>query len=153
MLKSSVRMMNTVKGLFGMVNITEKIVQRRQAQASGRVLFSKEGFEKYLAEGSTKGDVKASAEIAAIHAAKQTSALLPMCHPLNLECVRVQVIEHKEDNCIEVKAWTLAEAKTGVEMEALTAVSIGCLHIYDMCKPICKELRMSDIHLEYKKKD
>jgi len=146
-------MVNTVKGLFGMVNITEKIVQRRQAQASGRVVFSKEGFEKYLAEGSTKGDVKASAEIASIHAAKQTSALLPMCHPLSLDCVRVQVVEHKEENCIEVKAWTLAQAKTGVEMEALTAVSIGCLHIYDMCKPICENLRIENIHLEYKKID
>lgn len=142
-----------LKSFFRMVNIVEKKVQIRQAQASGRVVFSKEGFDKYLTEGSTKGDVKPSAEIAAIQAAKLTSTLLPMCHPLNLECIRIEVIESKEDCSIHVKAWALANAKTGVEMEALTAVSIGCLHIYDMCKPICKDLAITDIHLEYKKKD
>lgn len=128
-----------------MVDVGEKAITRREAVASGRITMSPKAFG--LLRDAPKGDVLATARIAAIAAAKRTSEWIPLCHALPLDRVSVE-FEPDEKSCSVVcTAAATATAKTGVEMEALLAVQAGLLTIYDMLKAADKGMRMTDIRL------
>lgn len=138
------------QGLANMVDIGEKPIQTRIAVAEGTI-FLQENTIKLIQENSIKkGDVLKIAEFAGIQAAKQTSFLIPLCHQLLLSKVDVSTSITKEG--IYVKATTKCEGKTGVEMEALTAVNVCLLTIYDMCKAVDKSMIISGIKLISKEK-
>jgi cyclic pyranopterin phosphate synthase len=130
-----------------MVDVGDKPVTRREAVARGRVALSVDAFAA-LAEGSlAKGDALAVARIAGIQAAKRTSEIIPLCHPVALDSVSVDVALEAESHTVTVTARTATDAKTGVEMEALTAVAAACLSLYDMVKGIDRSCRILDIAL------
>lgn len=130
-----------------MVDVGEKPDSVRTALASGRIWLGKEVFEAVREKDVRKGDVLAVAQIAGIMGAKQTSRLIPLCHDLHLKGVDVEINLEEEDHTIEIRAYAKSIGQTGVEMEALTAVSIAALTVYDMCKSLSKNLRITDIHL------
>jgi molybdenum cofactor biosynthesis protein MoaC len=130
-----------------MVDVGEKPDSVRTALASGRVWLGKEVFETVREKNIPKGDVLSVAQIAGIMGAKQTSRLLPLCHDLHLKGVDVELNLEDEDHAIEIRAYAKSIGQTGVEMEALTAVSIAALTVYDMCKSLSKNLRITDIQL------
>ncbi|CAG9326305.1 unnamed protein product [Blepharisma stoltei] len=136
-----------LKSFFKMIDVGNKIPCRREALAAGKVIFSEAGFNELITKGSKKGDIVPHAEIAGILGAKYTPNLLPMCHPLPLDSVHVEVKPNHETKSVDVQAFAAAHAKTGVEMEALTAVSVSCLAVYDMCKNFDKSMRIENIHL------
>ncbi len=130
-----------------MVDVTEKKITTRTAAATGTIHVNKEIMEAVISGTVGKGDVLGVARIAGIMAAKQTSAIIPMCHPL---CIRKCSVDFEVDEAkleIRVLAHVKIEEKTGVEMEALTAVSAALLTIYDMCKGIDKRMEIGSIHL------
>ena len=130
-----------------MVDVGDKPDTVRTAVASGRVLLGKEVFEAVQEKNVRKGDVLSVAQIAGIMGAKQTSRLLPLCHDLHLKGVDVELNLEAEDYSLEIRAYAKSVGQTGVEMEALTAVSIAALTVYDMCKSLSKNLRITNIHL------
>lgn len=130
-----------------MVDVGDKPDTVRTAVASGRVLLGKEVFEAVQEKNIRKGDVLSVAQIAGIMGAKQTSRLLPLCHDLHLKGVDVELNLEAEAHSLEIRAYAKSVGQTGVEMEALTAVSIAALTVYDMCKSLSKNLRITDIHL------
>lgn len=130
-----------------MVDVGDKPDTVRTAVASGRVLLGKEVFEAVQEKNIRKGDVLSVAQIAGIMGAKQTSRLLPLCHDLHLKGVDVELNLEAEGHSLEIRAYAKSVGQTGVEMEALTAVSIAALTVYDMCKSLSKNLRITDIHL------
>jgi cyclic pyranopterin phosphate synthase len=136
------------QGRVRMVDTTEKGTSARRAVASGRVLMSPETVEAVRNHSTPKGDPLETARLAGIMAAKRTSDLIPLCHPLPLSFVDVRV--QLEENGIVIEAEVATQAQTGVEMEALTAVSVTALTIYDMCKAVDKRMVLSDIRLERK---
>jgi cyclic pyranopterin phosphate synthase len=128
-----------------MVDVGGKDDSRRRARAGGRVRLSAEALAAVQDNTNKKGDVLAVARIAGIQAAKKTSDLIPLCHALSLSSVTVEFrIENEE---ILVEATAVCTGKTGVEMEALTAASVACLTIYDMCKAIDRAMVISDVRL------
>ncbi len=130
-----------------MVDVGWKNETERSALASGRILMSSETIQ-VVADGQiSKGDVLTVARIAGIMGAKKTSDLIPLCHPLPLDNVTVDLYINKDDSCIDIQCTAKTTAKTGVEMEALTAVSITALTIYDMCKAVDKTMSIEDIRL------
>ena len=131
-----------------MVDVSGKDVTTRVAVASARVLLSKQTIEAMRSGTNPKGDPLEIARIAGIMGAKKTSELIPLCHQLNLTKVNVEATI--EDFGIALRAEARTDAKTGVEMEALTAVSIAALTIYDMCKAVQKDIEITDIRLEQK---
>lgn len=133
-----------------MVDVTDKKVTEREARACGKIRVSREVFQA-ISEGSVKkGDVLAVAATAGIMGAKKTSDLIPMCHILPLTNCRIQ-FEMDEEECAVVCICTVkVTGKTGVEMEALTGVSVALLTIYDMCKAMDKTMEISEIYLEKK---
>lgn len=133
-----------------MVDVSSKNPSVREACASGIISMSKEAFEAAIHDKGKKGSVTQCAIIAAIMAAKKTSELIPMCHPLMISKVDVDIVPDSETSSIKLSARVKCEGKTGVEMEALTAVSVGLLTIYDMLKAIDKGMYMHHIHLESK---
>ena len=133
-----------------MVDVSEKAVTQRSARASGRIFVSKEVLEAVAGGTVKKGDVLAAARIAGIMAAKKTSDLIPLCHPLQLGKVSVDFTLCPEEGCICCVSFVKLEGKTGAEMEALTAVSTALLTIYDMCKAIDKTMEIGSIRLEEK---
>ena len=135
------------QGRARMVDVTEKAVTCRTAAARGEVHMSRETFEK-IKEGSIqKGDVLAVAQVAGIQAAKHTWELIPMCHPLPLTGIDLS-FALLEDPCrVEITAQVTCSGVTGVEMEALTAVSTAALTVYDMCKAVQKDMRIEHIRL------
>jgi len=133
-----------------MVDVTEKDPTVRVAVASGTIQMSREAFEMIVSNKTKKGPVLQTAVIAAIQGAKQTSNLIPMCHPLMLTSVKVDVIELPQLPGFKLEVAAKLTGKTGVEMEALTGVSIGLLTIYDMAKAIDKSMVISDVRLESK---
>ncbi len=135
------------KGRARMVDVTEKDITLRQATARGAVIMRPATFRQILAGGIEKGDVLGVARIAGIMGAKQTAELIPMCHPLNITNVEINFQPIEADHCIEIEAQVRLQGKTGVEMEALTAVAVAALTIYDMCKAIDREMVISDIRL------
>ena len=133
-----------------MVNVGEKALTRRMAVAGGRVTMSKDTLNIVKSGGLKKGDVLSVAQLAGIMGAKQTAHLIPLCHPLALSHVDVQLTLNEPDCAIDVWAECHLNDKTGVEMEALTAVSVAALTIYDMCKAVDKAMVISDIRLLHK---
>lgn len=133
-------------GRARMVDVSGKEATRRMARAEGRVLMSAVALELARSKGG-KGDVRATAEIAGVMAAKKTSDLIPMCHPLALSSVKVRVDELADGSGIGVVAEVVTTGPTGVEMEALTAVSVACLTIYDMLKAVDRAMRIEGVRL------
>src|SRR6056297_2865795 len=138
-------------GKSQMVDVTDKKVTSRTARAYGRVYMKKETLDLINKELLPKGDVFEVARVAGIMAAKRTGDMIPMCHPLLLTYVNVNLKICTEENAIEIFSDIKLEGKTGAEMEALTAVSFAALTVYDMCKAVDKEIRIGDIHLIEKK--
>ena len=132
-------------GAAHMVDVTGKSVTTREAVATGRITMSREAAAAIRDGSVTKGDVLAVARVAGIMAAKRTSDLVPLCHPLPL--TRVAIDLSVDETGITATARTRTDAKTGVEMEALTAVSVALLTIYDMAKAIDKAMTLGDIRL------
>jgi cyclic pyranopterin monophosphate synthase len=128
-----------------MVDVSEKHVTSRSATARGRVLMLVETLAMITGGTAKKGDVLATARLAGIMAAKKTSELIPLCHPLMISKVSVEfsILE----NAIDVEATVKVEGKTGVEMEALTACSVACLTLYDMVKAVDRGIRITDLRL------
>ncbi len=133
-------------GRARMVDVSDKAATKRIAKAEGRVLMSAAALELARSKGG-KGDVRAAAEIAGVMAAKRTSDLIPMCHPLALSSVKVRVDELADGSGIGVIAEAVTTGPTGVEMEALTAVSVACLTIYDMLKAVDRAMRIEGVRL------
>jgi cyclic pyranopterin monophosphate synthase len=121
-------------GQARMVDVGEKPVTAREAVAHGRVRMTRETFAKALAGDSKKGSVKAAAEFAGIMAAKRTAELIPLCHQIAPSSVKVEITSDEAASALVVTARAATRGQTGVEMEALTAVSVACLTIYDMLK-------------------
>ncbi|MCC6758149.1 MAG: cyclic pyranopterin monophosphate synthase MoaC [Candidatus Omnitrophica bacterium] len=131
----------------GMVDISEKNVTSRLASASGAIRMSREAFKILLSKGSPKGDVLETAKVAGIMAAKNTPAIIPLCHPILLNKVNITFESNAKTSMITVIAQVKSDGKTGVEMEALTAVSAACLTVYDMMKWADKTMVIGDIKL------
>ena len=130
-----------------MVDITEKNVTERTAVATGEIVMNKETLEAVKKGNIKKGDVLGVARIAAIMAAKQTQSLIPMCHNILLTNAKIEFSFDDEGNKILIKSTVKTTGKTGVEMEALTMVSIAGLTIYDMCKSMDKSMVIGEIRL------
>lgn len=135
------------KGNAWMVDVSEKQDTVREATAAGSIFMSAECFEKVCSGGIAKGDVLGTARIAGIMGAKKTSDLIPLCHILNLTKLSVDFELHAENNEIRAFCTAKTQGKTGVEMEALTGVSVTLLTIYDMCKAIDKGMEIGEIRL------
>lgn len=133
-----------------MVDVSQKAITSRTAVASGTIFMSKEAFEAVKNNTAKKGPVLQTAVVAAIMGAKKTSDLIPMCHPLTLSKVEVDIKEDEANLSFTLFVKVKCEGKTGVEMEALSGVSIGLLTIYDMLKAIDKSMQLSNIVLESK---
>lgn len=133
-----------------MVDVTDKDDSRRTAVAEGAV-HMRQGTVKLISDGQIgKGDVLAVAQVAGIMAAKRTWELIPMCHPLLLTGVDLAFVLHPEEGCVTITATVTTTGKTGVEMEALTAVSAAALTIYDMCKAVDRGMTLDGICLVLK---
>jgi cyclic pyranopterin monophosphate synthase len=130
-----------------MVDVSDKAVTARQALACGRVVMSQAAFDLALGGGHHKGDVRATAQIAGIMAGKKTSDLIPLCHPLPLSSLKVEIEPDASGPALVVTARATTTGQTGVEMEALTAVSVACLTIYDMLKAVDKAMVIQGIRL------
>lgn len=139
------------EGRAKMVDVSEKADTQRVAVAKGRVSMKAETLERIATGGIAKGDVLAVAQVAGVMAAKQTWQLVPMCHPLFLTGVDIKFFIDRKQNILEIEAKVSTTGKTGVEMEALTAVSVAALTVYDMCKAIDKEMVLGEIRLMEKK--
>jgi cyclic pyranopterin phosphate synthase len=135
------------EGKAKMVDVSEKAATMREAVARGSVSMKPETVHLILDRNIPKGDVIATARIAGIMAAKKTGELIPMCHPLNLTSVAVDITVDEEKSRVSIEARAKTVGQTGVEMEALTAVSVAALTIYDMCKAVDKEMTISEIVL------
>ena len=132
-----------------MVDVGAKGVTRRVARASGRVQMAVETLATIRARRAAKGDVLEVARLAGIMAAKRTSDLIPLCHPLAIESVTIDFL-FPDETTLAIEATVCIEAKTGVEMEALTAVSVAALTVYDMCKSVDRGMTIGPIQLEEK---
>lgn len=139
------------QGQAQMVDVGAKDDTAREAIARGTVLLQAETLALIMSGGAPKGDVLATARIAGIMAAKRTSDLIPLCHPLMLSKVRVDITPDPQQNALQIEATVRTTGKTGVEMEALTAVSVAALTLYDMCKAIDRGMRLTDIRLAEKR--
>jgi len=133
-------------GASRMVDVGDKKITERIAIAHARVNMNRETFSLIMDKKLSKGDVLEVARVAGIMAAKKTSDLIPMCHPLNLNSVKIDYKNNNRDS-IEITSEVKVSGKTGVEMEALTAVMICALTIYDMCKSADRSMAISDVHL------
>ncbi|MHC1723457.1 MAG: cyclic pyranopterin monophosphate synthase MoaC [Aminipila sp.] len=138
------------QGRAKMVNVGEKNITERVAEAVGYVLVNKETFDMIKNGGNKKGEVLGTAQVAGIMAAKKTSEIIPMCHPILITGVDMNFELTEVDNKhgkIKITSKVSCTGKTGVEMEAMTAVSVAALTIYDMCKAVQKDIYIEDIHL------
>ena len=140
------------KGEAKMVDVSAKPVQQRTATALGEIRMAKETLKLIRADKVAKGNVLATARIAGIQAAKRTGDLIPMCHPLPLSYCAVDFEIPKSADRIVITATARVTAQTGVEMEALTAVNLAALTIYDMCKAVDKKMRITNVKLVSKTK-
>ena len=135
------------KGNARMVDVSEKEITHRVAFAEGTIIVSREVMDAITEKKVAKGDVLTVSQVAGIMGTKKTSEIIPMCHPLSLNNVKVTYELFDEECEIKAICQTSTEGRTGVEMEALTGVSIALLTIYDMCKSIDKRMTIKDIHL------
>ena len=134
-------------GRAKMVDVSEKSETSRTAVAAGCVRMNRETFELVKSGGMKKGDVLGAAQIAGIMAAKRTPDLIPMCHTLLLSGVDMAFELNDADCAVDITATVRCQGVTGVEMEALTAVSVAALTVYDMCKAVQKDMEITDIRL------
>ena len=135
------------RGEANMVDVGQKEITSRTAVAEGRIFVAAQTLKLIEAGDAKKGDVIATARLAGIMAAKKTSELIPLCHQLLITKVGIDISTEPNTNSVHVVATAKVAGQTGVEMEALTAVSVTCLTIYDMVKAVDKEMRISDIRL------
>ena len=133
------------EGRARMVDVTDKDATFRQAVAEGRVRMARETAELIRTGGTPKGDVLAVAQVAGVMAAKRTHELIPMCHPLRLTAVDLSFT--LEEEAVHIRSKVKCKGETGVEMEALTAVSAAALTVYDMCKAVQQDMEITDIRL------
>lgn len=136
-----------VRGKARMVDVSAKPPTEREAVARGTVLMKPETIRLILDRTVPKGDVFAAARIAGIMAAKSTGSLIPLCHPLNLTAVSVEIEVDEARSALVIEARVKTSGPTGVEMEALTAVSVAALTVYDMCKAVDRGMAVTDIFL------
>ncbi|MBQ2896167.1 MAG: cyclic pyranopterin monophosphate synthase MoaC [Oscillospiraceae bacterium] len=135
------------EGRARMVDVGEKPLSRRTAVAAGRVLVNEETFALIRSGGMKKGDVLTVAQIAGVMGAKRTPDLIPMCHPILMDGIDLKLWLDEAQLSVEIRAEVSCGGKTGVEMEALTAVSTAALTVYDMCKAVQKDMVITDIRL------
>ncbi|HXE17534.1 MAG TPA: cyclic pyranopterin monophosphate synthase MoaC [Stellaceae bacterium] len=138
------------KGDAVMVDVSAKDATDRVAVAAGSVVMRAETLALIQAGGMKKGDVLAVARLAGIMGAKRTPDLIPLCHPLNLNSVAIELTFDPKRHAVDIEATVKISGKTGVEMEALTAVSVAALTIYDMCKAVDRGMRIENIRLLHK---
>ena len=134
-----------------MVNVGNKDITKRIAEAEGEIVFDKLSYKKIENLKSKKGSIKNIAIIAGIMGAKETSRIIPLCHNIPIDSVNVEITKNAQMNSLKVYAKVQTSSKTGVEMEALTAVTVSCLTIYDMCKYLNKSIKIKNIKLVSKK--
>lgn len=134
-------------GAARMVDVSAKEETGREAVAGGRVFMLPATLTLILDSGISKGDVFGVARVAGIMAAKKTSELIPLCHPLNITSVEISFAPDKNESCVVIEATVRTTGKTGVEMEALTAVAAAALTIYDMCKAVDRAMTVTDVRL------
>lgn len=134
-------------GRARMVDVGDKPETERSASAEGLVRMSREAYEQIAAQAVAKGDVLAVAEVAGVMAAKRTGELIPLCHPLGLDLVRVEASLDADATAVRVLATVKVTGRTGVEMEALTAVSVACLTVYDMVKAVDRGMVIEGVRL------
>ena len=134
-------------GRARMVDVGDKPVSERTAVAEGAVRMSREAFEQVVAQAVVKGDVLAVAQVAGTMGGKRAGELIPLCHPLGLDLIQVEAQLEPELPGVRVTALAKATGKTGVEMEALTAVAVACLTVYDMVKAIDRGMTIEDVRL------
>ena len=144
--KKSLSHLNS-QGEAQMVDVSEKVVTRRQAVAEGKIMMSLATLDAIEAGNAPKGDVIGTAKIAGIMAAKQTSNLIPLCHPLPIKKVELNIKSDRSLPGYVIQATVTVKAETGVEMEALTAVSVAALTLYDMAKALEKSMSIQSIRL------
>jgi len=133
-----------------MVDVSEKSETERSATAKGSVFMAAETLSRIMDGGIKKGDVLGVAQLAGIMGAKRTPDIIPLCHPLNLSSVKVELTCAPDENAVHISATCKLTGQTGVEMEALSAVSIAALTVYDMCKAMDRAMRIGDIRLVHK---
>ena len=138
------------RGEVAMVDVTAKAVTERTATAKGSVLMQPETIALITAGGVKKGDVLSVARLAGIMGAKRTPDLIPLCHPLALTSVHVDLAVDKKRNAVDITATCKLAGKTGVEMEALTAVAVAALTVYDMCKAVDRGMVIEQVKLLHK---
>ena len=138
------------KGDAHMVDVSDKDITSRTATARGSVIMAAETLTLITEGRAKKGDVLAVARLAGIMAAKKTPDIIPLCHPLALSKVSVELTPNTAENSVEIEATVKVTGKTGVEMEALTAVSAAALTVYDMVKAVDKAMRLTEIRLVHK---
>jgi cyclic pyranopterin monophosphate synthase len=134
-------------GRARMVDVSKKRDTLREAVVRGSISMNQKTFKSMMSGKIAKGDVLAVAKVAGIMAAKKTSEIIPMCHPLNLSHVEINLFPFEKESRIEIEAKVRIKAQTGVEMEGFVAVAAAGLTIYDMCKAIDRGMVISDIHL------
>ena len=134
-----------------MVNVGNKDITKRIAEAEGEIVFDKLTYKKIEKLKSKKGSIKNIAIVAGIMGAKETSRIIPLCHNIPIDSVNVEITKNAQMNSLKVYAKVQTSSKTGVEMEALTAVTVSCLTIYDMCKYLNKSIKIKNIKLVSKK--
>ena len=135
------------QGRAKMVDVGEKPVTRRTAVAAGRVLVSDHTFDLIKTGGMKKGDVLTVAHIAGVMGAKRTPDIIPMCHPILMDGINLELSLDETRKSVEIRATVSCDGRTGVEMEALTAVSTAALTVYDMCKAVQKDMVITDVRL------
>ena len=134
-------------GRAKMVDVSKKAETVREAVVRGSVFMNPKTFKQMMTGKISKGDVLAVAKVAGIMAAKRTSEIIPMCHPLNLSHVEVNFYPYEKESRVDIEANVKIKARTGVEMEGFVAVAAAGLTIYDMCKAIDRRIVLSNIHL------
>jgi cyclic pyranopterin phosphate synthase len=134
-------------GRAKMVDVSKKVETVREAVVCGSVFMNPKTFKRIMSGKISKGDVFAVAKVAGIMAAKKTSEIIPMCHPLNLSHVEVNFYPYEKGSRIDIEARVKIKARTGIEMEGFVAVAAAGLTIYDMCKAVDREMVISNIHL------
>ncbi len=135
------------RGGVHMVDVSDKPSSIRTAVATGKVEIGETAYGLIIEEGIPKGDVLSLAQVAGIMGAKQTSKLIPLCHDVALKGIDVDLALNEQDHSVDIRAFAKSIGPTGVEMEALTAVSVAALTVYDMCKSVSKDIRITGIHL------
>ena len=135
------------KNSFNMVDVSSKKVTFRRALASGKINVGKEIFDLIKTNKMPKGDPVALGEVSAILGVKKTSELIPLCHPLPIDHAATKIVMHDKDNSLEVFCVVSAEAKTGVEMEAIMGVNAALITIYDLCKIVNPHLEINNVKL------